>query len=164
MNDINPIKDRIDLPIFTSSEILTMKIVALFIVASIIFWLAWKYGKKYFKKKEDTSINDIQAIDYSELIKEKFRQSKKIFEREDYKEFHLKIADLLRFYFDKKYNCNALMMTSTEINRLSIIPDKQKEKIKIFFEKNDIAKFAGASLEKETARDVLNITEEIIKY
>ncbi len=163
MNDINSIKEVIDMPIITRGELWFFCIFSFLILSVIGFWLFNKYLKKYFFKEKDLIKEEVIEIDYNDKIKKKFEKAKLLLKRGEYKKFHLKISELLRFYFDKKYHCNALMMTSTEINKIDVLSNWQKEKIKIFFDKNNLAKFANVTQKKEIAEEVLKITEEIIE-
>jgi hypothetical protein len=162
MNDINPIKNPIDLPIFTQSEIIAAILIGLFLLLTISLWLFYKYGRKYFGKTNSEIVEPVVEVDYTIELRERLDQVKKLLKIGDYKKFHLEISELLKFYFEKKYNCSALSMTSTELLRLDELSPWQKRKIAEFFEKNDMAKYAGIGLRQEIAEGLLQLSEELI--
>lgn len=140
--EIKDIKAPMKLP-------LNWMLIILFVVLGIALLVGTYYLYKYYKKKKAVKENIVpeviippHEIALSEL---KALDEKKLWQQGLIKQYHSEITEIVRKYFEHRFNFRALEMTSAEILAvLSYIPDGKKvESIaENFFSNADLVKFA----------------------
>lgn len=162
--DIKDIKEPIKIPL-DILEIVLWVLLALLVLA-IIFFLA-----KKFLKKEKQEIVKPQIIlpphvlaltKLDELEREKLWQSGKV------KEYHSRITEIVREYFERRFSFPALELTSSEQIQYLKNLDEAKNIINTtesFFTNADLVKFAKFNPQPdlnaimlEQAREIVNMT------
>ncbi len=123
--------------------ILILIILAIIIIIAIGYWVY----KKYFKKSPEEAAKKIILIPPHETaLKELHRiEEEKLWQQGEIKEFHTQITNIVRKYFEDRFNILALEMSSSElipslnkIKECDSIIDLSRE----FFENADLVKFA----------------------
>lgn len=165
MQDIHPIKPMIELSILTHGQIIFLVVILCIVGLISIVLIAYFLHKRIVKKRQN--IIDAQPvkddIDYLLDILRRMEKVKKKIELGDYKNFHLEVAIIARYFLFRKYNINAVDMTSTELNKNQAIPKKINKHLEEFFFINDLAKFAKINFNNETAYKVYDLGIKIIK-
>ncbi|HLN52999.1 MAG TPA: hypothetical protein VK212_04780 [Lentimicrobium sp.] len=143
--DIKDIKPIIKAPI-TFRELLPW-LAGLMIIGSLIYGLIY-----YLKKRKQAPIEKPQPkirIPSWEIALEKLHNLKneQLWQKGDIKEYYTKLTDILREYFELRYNVNAAEMTSSEIIHAMtphIIDEKPLSSLRNVLFLSDMAKFAKA--------------------
>jgi len=108
---IKDIKEPVEIP-FDWTFILI--IILILLVAAIITYYIWQYYKKKnlnVEEKVETVILPHYAIALNSL---KELEEKKLWQNGMIKEYHSEITEIIRLYFEKRFNLPALELTTTE--------------------------------------------------
>lgn len=163
MNDIHPIKNVIDISVFTPNQIIGFWVFVVFLLCVILFFMY----KKFFKKSESVEkldeVIEEEPIDYSLEAKEGLKKAQVMIDEKNYKEFYLEITLIIKNYIDGVNKINTRDLTTKEIFNHQNLSSDIKEKLKIFFETIDLAKFADQKLDHENANKVYELASNFIK-
>jgi hypothetical protein len=168
-NEIKDIKEPIKLP-------LDWRLIALLVVCILLILTAAIWGYRYYRKKKLNKGTLIPAkiippfeIALNEL---KILEGKKLWQQGQVKEYHSEITEIIRKYFEDRFNFRALEMTSAEIlGVLSYIEDGRKvvDLSSDFFTNADLVKFAKfqplTKVNEEMMRQaykIINVTIPIV--
>ena len=146
--EVNPSADIKDVkaPIRIPFDWLFWSILVL--VLLLLAALAYFLYKKYHKPKEEIrEIRKVPALPLHILTLQKLDslKSKKLWQQGLVKEFHSEITEIIRKYFEERYNFNSLEMTTSEtVSILNRVMDNQKmiDTSRKFLENADMVKFA----------------------
>jgi hypothetical protein len=147
------------LPVNTQDEIKDIKaplklplnwwIIALIAVCVLLILTAAFYGYRYYRKKKLNRGNLIPAkiippyeIALNDL---KILEEKKLWQQGQVKEYHSEITEIIRKYFEERFNFKALEMTSAEILGVLSYIEEGKKVLNLsndFFTNADLVKFA----------------------
>lgn len=146
--EVNPAEDIKDVkaPIRIPFDWLFWSIVILIFL--LFAALGYFLYKKYRKPKEDVrEIRRVPALPLHILTLQKLDKlkEKKLWQQGLVKEFHSEITEIIRRYFEDRYNFNSLEMTTSQtVQILNRVMDNQKmiETSQSFLENADMVKFA----------------------
>ena len=161
--DIRDVKEPIKIP-------LPWWIIALIIVGAAILIFGGYYLYKFIKKRKHKEVelipevkippHEIALQQLNELKEKKLWQSGKV------KEYHSELTDIIRSYFEARFNFRALEMPSSEILPVLSIIDDAKEIFTIvekFFNNADLVKFAKYEPMPQVNEEMLEQAFEIVK-
>jgi len=141
---IKDIKAPIEFP-YTIEEFLPLilAIISFIVLIYLIFFFIKKYKnrpKKEILKYDITIPADIEAIEALKLL-----ENERLWQKGFYKEYYIRLTDILRTYIHRRFSINSFEMTSLEI--LDSLKDKDISKAAIqileeIFKISDLAKFA----------------------
>ncbi|MBK7104347.1 MAG: hypothetical protein IPH62_03590 [Ignavibacteriae bacterium] len=119
-------------------------ILILLLLAAVGYFLYRKYRKS---KEEVREIRRVPALPLHILTLQKLDKlkEKKLWQQGLVKEFHSEITEIIRRYFEDRYNFNSLEMTTSQtVQILNRVMDNQKmiETSQSFLENADMVKFA----------------------
>lgn len=122
--DIKDVKDPIKIP-------LDWKIILLWILIALVIIAAGIYGYLYYKKKKDQRLGIVIEIkrEPHEIALESLRllEEKKLWQQNLVKEYHSEITEIIRQYFNNRFNVSALELTTSELlYELEHVPDAEK--------------------------------------
>ena len=136
------------------------------IILTILLILSYFIYKKYFKKlkKKSEIVEEKQIItenlfDYKNESKKLLNQSKKLFERQKYKDAYEKVGQALRLFLSYKYGLKK-EVTNDEI--LKVLKNKNTGKIKQCFDLCSLVEFAKYNANKKDFEGLVKIGEDII--
>jgi hypothetical protein len=155
-NEIKDIKQPIKLP-------LDWWFIALLVVCILLILTAAIWGYRYYRKKKlnKGTIIPVKVIPPHEIALNELKilEEKKLWQQGQVKEFHSEITEIIRKYFENRFNFRALEMTSAEIlGVLSYIEDGRKvvDLSNDFFTNADLVKFAKF-------QPIMKVNEEMMK-
>lgn len=141
---IKDIKAPYEFP-YTIEEFLPLilAIISFIVLIYLIFFFIKKYKnrpKKEILKYDITIPADIEALEALKLL-----ENEKLWQKGFYKEYYIRLTDILRTYIHRRFSINSFEMTSLEI--LDSLKDKDISKVAIeileeIFKISDLAKFA----------------------
>lgn len=138
-------------------------ILILFLVLGIIIYISYQYKLK----PNVTQSQIVQEIDIKETAFKKLEElwRKNYIELGLIKEFYLELTEVVRWYIEKKYNVNALELTTEEL--FGALKKKVEKKynleLKAFLENADLAKFAKYVPEKKQILEDFETAKRLIK-
>lgn len=138
-------------------------VILIIILVSILSYVLYQYQRKPSLSKE----NDIQkSLDLKEEALQKLNNlwNKNYIEQGLIKEFYFELTEIIRWYIEKKYEINALELTTEELFlALKKKVDKSYNiKLKSFLENSDLAKFAKYVPQKEQILKDFETSKEFI--
>ncbi|MFA7228808.1 MAG: hypothetical protein WC061_07230, partial [Melioribacteraceae bacterium] len=140
--DIRDVKEPVKLPL--NWLLIGLIILALFIIGIASYYLYTYYRKK--KELKSAIIPEIIIPPHERALSELSElEKKKLWQNGFVKEYHSEVTEIVRQYFEGRFNFRALEMTSSEILAvLSYLEDGKKirEKLELFFSNADLVKFA----------------------
>jgi len=141
-NEIKDIKAPLRLP-------LNWWLIALIVFCVLLILTAAFFGYRYYRKKKLNRVTLIPAkkvppyeIALNDL---KILEDKKLWQQGQVKEYHSEITEIIRKYFEDRFNFRALEMTSAEILGVLSFLDEGKKVLYLsgdFFTNADLVKFA----------------------
>jgi len=141
---IKDIKAPIEFP-YTIEEFLPLilAIISFIVLIYLIFFFIKKYKnrpKKEILKYDITIPADIEAIEALKLL-----ENERLWQKGFYKEYYIRLTDILRTYIHRRFSINSFEMTSLEI--LDSLKNKDISKVaieilEVIFKISDLAKFA----------------------
>jgi len=141
-DEIKDIKAPLKLP-------LNWWIIALIAVCILLILTAAFYGYRYYRKKKLNRENLIPAKvipPYENALNNlKILDEKKLWQQGQVKEYHSEITEIIRKYFEERFNFKALEMTSAEIIGVLSYIEEGKKVLDLsgdFFTNADLVKFA----------------------
>lgn len=141
-NDIKDVKGPMSLPLDWLLIIAVVLLIAGLLVAAYFFY---RYYKRKHGKKENAQPEIVIPFYEVALTKLHELEEKKLWQNGSVKQYHSEVTEIVRQYFEDRFNFHALEMTSAEIlGVLSFIEDG-KQVITIadkFFSNADLVKFA----------------------
>ncbi len=162
MNDINPIKPVIRMPVFNQGLIVFL---LLALIIFLLFIFIFLYLKKKRRKKEakiDEKIEEIQ-VDYREIALNRWKALEEYLDKDEFKIFYLKISEIIKEYLSQIYKSNYIDLTSLEILKQKQISREIKKNLENFFKISDLEKFSGLEQDSKNAKKVYNIAKQIIQ-
>lgn len=143
--DIKDIKPIYKAPI-TFRELLPW--IALLLAVGLITYIILYFQKKRIKQPTIQPVPKIKVPAWEIALKKlNVLKSEQLWQKGNIKEYYTQLTDILREYFELRYNINAAEMTSSEIQE-AIFPHVNDEKVMILLQNvlflADLAKFAKA--------------------
>ncbi len=140
--DIKDVKPVISIPY--DWQKLSLIVLGILILLAIILFVYRKYFKKENEEKKIVKriVLPPHKIAYKKLSE---LESEKIWQSGNIKEFHSRITEIIREYFEKRFGFNSLEMTTDETIRKLLeqnISDEVVTIIRKFLENADMVKFA----------------------
>lgn len=169
-SDIKDIKPVMKAPI-TFAEL--VPVLAVLLIIGIIVYSILYYARKRKVKPLERTVPKVRIPAWEVALK-KLEQLKneQIWQKGDVKEYYSRLTDILREYFDMRYNVNAAEMTSSEIlevMRITLQNDTAHESLRNVLFLADMAKFAKAqpgAYENETSIaqgiEIINSTKPVL--
>ncbi len=159
--DIKPI---IELPL-TFYEILPYILLAILLISLILFIIYYfKYKKQKASKVSIWENPEVPAYAAALSKLEALRQSNYL-KQEKFKQFHIELTDILRYFLEKRFNINAPEMTSGEIlsKTKDILEETDNSKLTEIFSLSDLVKFAKHKPNINESEKMLKYAFEIVK-
>ncbi len=163
--DLKDIKSIYSLPV-TFREIVPYVLIV--IVAGILIWLLLRYLKKRKPKPIPQSVWEkpdipahVAAISSLEKLK-----SEKLWQQGKIKHYHSELAGILRRYLDKRFEVNAMEMTTSEILQSLKYQNPEGEVsalLQQIFELADLVKFAKTEPGPEDNEKVLDMAFDFVR-
>lgn len=162
--DIKDIKPIIEAPI-TFRELLPW-ILGLLLLAAIIY-LAYRYLKNRKKQPVTKEAPKVRISSWeTALTKLEQLKASQLWQKGDVKEYYTRLTDILREYFEARYQVTAAEMTSSEILD-ALIPHVRNEelitKLRNMLFWSDMAKFAKAQPGTFENEESIKYSVEIVK-
>ena len=139
------------------------------LIGIIVLVIGYFIYRKYFKKKPQTEIKPIaEKIPLHQLTLRKLEQLDKeeLWQKGFVKDYHSKITDIIREYFEKQFGLPALERTTTESLKLL---SKHPQGIKViditsqFLSNADLVKFAKFTPLENVNREMMTQAKDIVK-
>lgn len=164
--DIRDVKKPIKVPI-------NLLLIALIILLIILLSVGGYYLYRYYKKKKESKISEEVEIKIPphEIALNELRilEEKKLWQQGLVKEYHSEITEIIRKYFEGRFNFRALEMTSSEILACLSYLEEGKNIVNLandFFNNADMVKFAKfqpmPSVNEEMMKQAYKIVNETI--
>lgn len=154
--EIRDVKEPIKLP-------LDWWLIILIVLAAILLLAAGYFAYRYFKKKKEGKVKpeEIVIIPPHEIALKELEklEQEKLWQQGLIKEYHSEITEIVRKYFEGRFNFRALELTSSEILACLSYLEEGKEITNTaddFFRNADLVKFAKFE-------PMPNINEEMMK-
>lgn len=164
--DIKDIKEPVSIP-FDWTFILI--VILILLIAALAAYYSWQYYKKKnvsLEEKIETVILPHYAIALNSL---KELEEKKLWQNGYIKEYHSEITEIIRLYFEKRFNLPALELTTTEaLYQLKNIGAARNivEITESFLNNADMVKFAKFqpfySINEEMMKQAVEIVQKTI--
>lgn len=145
-----------------------VKLIIWLLIIIIIMVVLYLLYKKYWRKKEIISVKpkEVKLLPYQLALK-KLDQlgAEKLWQKGFIKEYHSRITEIIREYFEKQFNLPALELTTTESLQLLKKHSKGKEIIDItadFLNNADLVKFAKFTPLESINIEMMNQAKEIV--
>ena len=165
MNDINPIKPPIAMPVLTPGLVASLLVLsgAVLLAAGIVlFWYIRKKRQAAKKNTEQRTAAEEEApIDFRKKLAEGLRMAKELLDKGDYKTFHLYLSGIIKEYLSYAYRVNFVDLTTYEILQSDGLPSGKRSMLKEFFSLTDLAKFAGLAEEKARAEKAYELAIKV---
>ena len=139
------------------------------LIAIIVLVIGYFIYRKYFKNKPQTEIKPIaEKIPLHQLTLRKLEQLDKeeLWQKGFVKDYHSKITDIIREYFEKQFGLPVLERTTTESLKLL---SKHPQGIKVldissqFLSNADLVKFAKFTPLENVNREMMTQAKDIVK-
>ena len=139
------------------------------LIVIIVLVIGYFIYRKYFKNKPQTEIKPIaEKIPLHQLTLRKLEQLDKeeLWQKGFVKDYHSKITDIIREYFEKQFGLPALERTTTESLKLL---SKHPQGIKViditsqFLSNADLVKFAKFTPLENVNREMMTQAKDIVK-
>lgn len=164
--DIRDVKEPIKVPI-------NLLIIVLIVLAVILLIIAAYYLYKFYKKKKEGKISaepEIKIPPHEIALNElKALEEKKLWQQGFIKDYHTEITEIIRKYFEGRFNFRALEMTSSEILACLSYLEEGKNILELsndFFNNADMVKFAKfqpmPSVNEEMMKQAYKIVNDTI--
>jgi len=139
-------------------------ILILFILISVVSYFIYKKYCKKIKKVEKEIKNIVveKPFDYKNEAKKLFNTSKKLFEKQKYKDAYEKAGQALRLYLSYKHGLKK-EVTNDEIIQYLKNKNKDIKAIKECFDLCSLVEFAKYKTNKKDFEKIVRLGEEIIK-
>lgn len=154
--DIRDVKEPLKIP-------LNLLLIILLIILVIVIVLGSYFIYKYYRKKKLSRVSEEPRIKIPphEIALNELRklEEKKLWQQGLIKEYHSEITEIIRRYFEERFNFRALEMTSSEILACLSYIDDGKNIVELsneFFNNADMVKFAKF-------QPMPNVNEEMMK-
>ena len=157
MNDIRPLKDVVNInEKFPILLVIALVLAALAIAAFI-----------YFKKKKAEEKTYTPPRPAEEIARDALRAVKemKLIEKGLFKEYYIRLSDIIRTYIENRYRIFAMDRTTWELfqeMKSKRIERSHADKINDFLEDCDMVKFAKYTPDQKEMGDIYKKAEEII--
>lgn len=145
-----------------------IKLIIWILIITIVLIVLYVLYKKFWKKKEIITIKpkEVQFLPYQIALK-KLDQlgEEKLWQKGFIKEYHSRITEIIREYFEKQFNLPALELTTTESLQLLKKHAKGKKIIDItsdFLNNADLVKFAKFTPLESINLEMMNQAKEIV--
>ena len=157
MNDIRPLKDIVDI-----NEKFPVLLVAALILTALAI-MAFIYFKK--KKAEEKTYTPLRPAE--EIARDALRAVKemKLIEKGLFKEYYIRLSDIIRTYIENRYRIFAMDRTTWELfqeMKSKRIERSHADKINDFLEDCDMVKFAKYTPDQKEMGDIYKKAEKII--
>jgi hypothetical protein len=160
--DIRDVKEPIKIP-------LDWKLVLLYILIGLVIIAIAVYGYLYYKKKRAQRFGIVEEVKRKpeEIALEALHllEEKKLWQQGRIKEYHSEITEIIRRYFEDRFNVPALEITTSELLfRLEQVPDT-KHIINIttdFLNNADLVKFAKFVPMNKVNEEMMQQASEIV--
>lgn len=164
--DIRDVKDPMKLP-------LNWLLIGLILLAIFVFLIAAYFIYRYYKKKNALKENILPDVKIPphEIALERLSmlEQKKLWQNNFIKQYHSEVTEIVRQYFEDRFNFRALEMTSAEILGVLSYMDEGKKVVSAsenFFTNADLVKFAKFEpmpiVNEEMMKQAYQIVEQTI--
>jgi hypothetical protein len=162
-NEIKDIKAPLRLP-------LNWWLIALIVVCVLLILTAAFFGYRYYRKKKlnrENIIPEKKIPPYEIALNNlKILDGKKLWQQGQIKEYHSEITEIIRKYFEDRFNFRALEMTSAEILGVLSFLEEGKKVLDLsgdFFTNADLVKFAKFQPLTKVNEEMMKQACEIVK-
>ena len=157
MNDIRPLKDVVNI----NEKFPILLVIALILAALAILAFI------YFKKKKAEEKIYTPPMPAEEIAREALRalKEKKLIEKRLFKEYYIRLSDIIRTYVENRYRIFAMDRTTWELfqeMKSKRIERSHADKINDFLEDCDMVKFAKYTPDQKEMGDIYKKAEKII--
>jgi hypothetical protein len=160
--EIKDIKQPLRLPFDWIKLIIWVLIILVILIVLYILY------KKFWKKKEIISVKpkEVKLLPYQLALKKlEMLGTEKLWQKGFIKEYHSRITEIIREYFEKQFNLPALELTTTESLQLLKKHAKGKKIVNItsdFLNNADLVKFAKFTPLESINLEMMNQAKEIV--
>ena len=161
-NEIKDIKAPLKLP-------LNWWFIALIVACVLLILIAAFFVYRYYRKKKQNKENIIpekKVPPYEFALNElKILEDKKLWQQGKVKEYHSKITEIIRKYYEERFNFRALEMTSAEILGVLSYMEEGKKVLDLssdFFTNADLVKFAKFQPMTKVNEEMMKQAYEIV--
>lgn len=161
--DIKDIKDPLTIPL--DWKIILLWILIILLLAAVIYYL---YNKYFRNRKTEAPAPkkiiipaDIEALSSLDNL-----EKKQLWQKGQVKEYHSEITEIIRLYFEKRFNLPALELTTSEVNtqlRLKSGATKIIDLTNDFLSNADLVKFAKYQPDFNLNEEMMKQAKEIIE-
>ena len=161
--DIRDVKDPLRLPLNW------LLISAIAVIALLFMGLLYYLYKRYKKKKalKENIIPEIKIPPHEIALAHLHElEDKKLWQNGFVKQFHSEVTEIVRQYFEERFNFSALEMTSAEILGVLSYTEEGKKVVQTadnFFSNADLVKFAKFEPMPKVNDEMMNQAYEIVK-
>ncbi|PJA98207.1 MAG: hypothetical protein CO128_08485 [Ignavibacteriales bacterium CG_4_9_14_3_um_filter_30_11] len=160
--DIKDVKDPLKIP-FNLKELLIYALIAIVIIGGLIYLYYW------YKKKGNGIVEDKKIIKHpphiTALNQLRILREEGLWQQGKIKEYHSRITEIIRNYFEERFNLPALELTTGETIE-KLMEKKETEVIldstQSFLSNADLVKFAKYVPLKSLNEEMMSQAEEII--
>jgi hypothetical protein len=168
-DDIQDVKSPLRIPLDWLSILIYVLILIVVIAAAYLIY------QKYIKKKEERVLTKpVIKIPPHELALKALRnlEEQKLWQQGKIKDYHSEITDIIRRYFEGRFNFPAMEMPSSDVlrNLKNVNNDKVYKIAESFFNNADLVKFAKfqpmPSINEQMmkqAYEIVDTTKEVVK-
>lgn len=160
--DIRDIKNPLKLP-------LNWLLIILIVIGAIALITGAIFGYRYYRKKKlakGSILPEIVIPPHETALNELLElEEKKLWQQGKVKEYHSEITEIVRRYFEKRFNFRALEMTSAEILAVLSFIEEGKKIVALsdsFFSNADLVKFAKFQPMPDINNEMMKQAREIV--
>ena len=167
MTDIHPIKNTIELSVFTDKQVLFFYIFCAVFFGIFLIFLIYFLFKKYYSKKEIIEEKEegikLEKADYQKQATEALKKTKAKIELELFDDYYLEVTEIIKKYLTNVYQENYIDFTTYEILEDANLSKDFRVVLEDFLETLDLAKFSKKKLNKKKLENIYEAALEIIQ-
>jgi len=167
MTDIHPIKNTIELSVFTDKQVLFFYIFCAVFFGILLILLIYFLFKKYYSKKEIIEEKEeeikLEKADYQKQATEALKKTKAKIELELFDDYYLEVTEIIKKYLTNVYQENYIDFTTYEILEDANLSKDFRVVLEDFLETLDLAKFSKKKLNKKKLENIYEAALEIIQ-
>jgi len=160
--DIRDVKDPLKLPL--NWLLISVIAVLILLLAVLLYYLYERYKKK--KALKENILPEIRIPPYEIALAHLHElEEKKLWQNGFIKQFHSEVTEIVRQYFEERFNFRALEMTSAEILAVLSYMEEGKRIVRTsdnFFSNADLVKFAKFEPMPKVNDEMINQAYEIV--
>ncbi|MFA5806121.1 MAG: BatD family protein [Melioribacteraceae bacterium] len=160
--DIRDVKDPLKLPL--NWLLISAIVVIIFLLIGLLYYLYQRYKKK--KALKENILPEIKIPPHEIALTHLHElEQKKLWQNGFVKQFHSEVTEIVRQYFEERFNFRALEMTSAEILAVLSYMEEGKKIVQTsdnFFSNADLVKFAKFEPMPKVNDEMMNQAYEIV--